>query len=75
MSKAEELRSKSVDELVKLVLELRKDQLNMRFQKAQGALEKTDGVRKNRRQLALIKTILTEKRKEEAKASSGKKAA
>ncbi len=75
MSKAEEMRSKSVDELVKLVLELRKEQLNLRFQKAQGALEKTDGVRKNRREIALAKTILTEKRQEEAKASSGKKAA
>ncbi len=70
----EELRSKSIDELSKLILELRKEQFNSRFQKSQGSLENTAQVRKNRREIARAKTILNEKRREEA-ASSKKKAA
>ena len=70
----EELRSKSVDELVKVILDLRKEQFNARFQKAQGALENTARVRDNRRTIARIKTILNEKRRAED-ASSKKKAA
>lgn len=75
MFNAEELRSKSIDELAKLVLELRKEQFNFRFQKAQGALENTAQVRVNRRKIAQAKTILNEKRAVEAKATAGKKAA
>jgi large subunit ribosomal protein L29 len=71
---AEELRSKSADELIKLILDLRKEQFNARFQKAQGALENTARVRDNRRAIARIKTILNEKRRLE-EASSKKKAA
>ena len=71
---AEELRSKSADELIKLILDLRKEQFNARFQKAQGALENTARVRDNRRAIARIKTILNEKRRLED-ASSKKKAA
>lgn len=71
---AEELRSKSVDELIKLILDLRKQQFNARFQKAQGSLENTAQVRKNRREIARIKTILNEKRRLED-AASKKKAA
>ncbi len=70
----EELRSKSVDELIKLILDLRKEQFNARFQQAQGALENTARVRDNRRAIARIKTILNEKRRLED-ASSKKKAA
>ena len=72
----EDLRAKSVDELTKIVLDLRKSQFNSRFQKSQGALENTAQIRVNRRDIARAKTILNEKRQEEAvKASSGKKAA
>ncbi|MGH1456750.1 MAG: 50S ribosomal protein L29 [Alphaproteobacteria bacterium] len=70
----EELRSKSEDELIKLILDLRKEQFNARFQKAQGALENTARVRDNRREIARIKTILNEKRYADS-ASSKKKAA
>lgn len=72
--KAEELRSKSVDELIKVILDLRKEQFNARFQKAQGSLENTAKVRENRRAIARVKTILNEKRRNE-EASSQKKAA
>ena len=70
----EELRSKSIDELVKVILDLRKDQFNDRFQKAQGALENTAKIRNTRRDIARVKTILNEKRAAEAK-TAGTKAA
>ncbi|MFP4464675.1 MAG: 50S ribosomal protein L29 [Alphaproteobacteria bacterium] len=64
---AEDLRAKSIDELAKLVVDLRKEKFNARFQKAQGALENTATIRKNRRDIARAKTILAEKRLTEAK--------
>ncbi|MBI1300307.1 MAG: 50S ribosomal protein L29 [Alphaproteobacteria bacterium] len=72
---SEDLRAKSVDELSQLVLDLRKEQFNQRFQKSQGTLENTAQIRKNRREIARAKTILTQKRQDEAKKTSGKKAA
>ena len=73
-----ELRSKSADELIKVILDLRKEQFNARFQRTQGTLENTSRVRANRREIARVKTILNEKRQAEAassKKSSKKKAA
>ncbi len=70
---AEDLRSKTIDELAKIILDLRKEQFNARFQKAQGSLENTAQIRKNRRDIARAKTILNNKRREEN--ASGKKAA
>ena len=77
---AEDLRAKSVDELVKYIVDLRKEQFNARFQQAQGALENTAQIRKNRREIARAKTILNQKRSSEVantskKKASGKKAA
>ena len=77
---AEDLRAKSVDELVKYIVDLRKEQFNARFQQAQGALENTAQIRKNRREIARAKTILNQKRDSEVantskKKASGKKAA
>ncbi len=72
---AEDLRAKSIDELVKIIVDLRKEQFNARFQKAQGSLENTAQVRKNRRAIARAKTILNQKRREEVAKASSKKAA
>lgn len=72
---SEDLRAKTVDELVKVILDLRKEQLNTRFQKSQGTFENTSQVRVGRRSIARAKTILNEKRREVVKATSGKKAA
>ena len=69
---AEDLRAKSVDELAKLILDMRKEQFNARFQKTQGTLENTAQIRKNRREIARAKTILNQKRQEAD--ASGKKA-
>lgn len=56
--KAEDLKGKTEDELKKLLLDARKEQLNQRFQRTQGSLEKTHGIRVTRRNIARIKTFL-----------------
>lgn len=61
--KATDLRHKSDDELKAELLGLRKEAFNLRFQKATGQLENTARVNQVRRDIARIKTILTEKRK------------
>lgn len=67
--KASDLRAKTVDELKDELLKLKKEQFNLRFQKASGQLENTARVRQVRRTLARIKTILTEKRPAASKES------
>lgn len=74
MSNTEDLRTKTIDELVKIILDLRKEQFNARFQKAQGALENTAQIRNNRREIARAKTILNEKRRLEEGSSKAKAA-
>lgn len=56
--KAEDLKTKTEDELKKLLLDARKEQMNLRFQKANGQLEKTHTMRQTRRNIAQIKTFL-----------------
>lgn len=57
----EDLKTKTPDELKKLLLEQKKTQFNMRFQKTNGTLENTAEVRKARRTIARIKTFLNAK--------------
>ncbi|SDE31793.1 MULTISPECIES: 50S ribosomal protein L29 [Kordiimonas] len=56
--KAADLRQKSQDELRKELEDLKKEQLNLRFQAASGQLENTARVREIRRDVARIQTIL-----------------
>ena len=56
--KAAELRTKTEDQLREQLLQLKKEQFNLRFQKATGQLENTARVREVRRGIARIKTIL-----------------
>ena len=56
--KAADLQTKSPDELRQSLLDLKKEQFNLRFQKASGQLENTARVRQVRRDIARIKTIL-----------------
>jgi large subunit ribosomal protein L29 len=58
--KASEVRRKSGDELREQLLQLKKEQFNLRFQKATGQLENTNRVREVRRDIARLKTILAE---------------
>jgi large subunit ribosomal protein L29 len=66
--KAEDLRAKSIDELTDQLGALKKEQFNLRFQKATGQLEKTARIREVRRDIARVKTIATQKRAAEKKA-------
>lgn len=58
--KTAELRTKSADELNQQLLELRKEQFNLRIQKSTGQLEGVGRVRIVRRDIAKIKTLLGE---------------
>ena len=61
--KAEDIRTKTQDQLTDDLASLKKEQFNLRFQKATGQLEKTSRVRKVRRDIARIETILSVKSK------------
>ena len=56
--KAVDLVGKTSDELNKSLLGLKKEQFNLRFQRASGQLENTARVRQVRRDIARIKTVL-----------------
>ncbi len=56
--KAEELRGKSPDQLKEQMLDLKKEALNMRFQRASGQLENTARMRAVKRDIARIKTVM-----------------
>ncbi|MBH69289.1 MAG: 50S ribosomal protein L29 [Rhodospirillaceae bacterium] len=58
---ATDFRTKTTDELQGQLSELRKEQFNLRFQRASGQLENTAQVRKIRRDIARTKLILSEK--------------
>jgi large subunit ribosomal protein L29 len=57
-----DLRAMTVDQLDDEVLKLKKEQFNLRFQRATGQLENTSRVRQVRRDIARIKTIAVQKR-------------
>jgi large subunit ribosomal protein L29 len=59
--KAEDVRAKTADELKAQLGDLKKEQFNLRFQRAGGQLDNTARVREVRRDIARIKTILAEK--------------
>ena len=56
--KAEELRAKTPDELRTQLVELKKEQFNLRFQVAGGQVENPSRARVVRREIARIKTVL-----------------
>lgn len=60
--KAEDVRSKSDDELQDELMTLKKESFNLRFQRASGQLENTARVREVRRDIARIKSIMGERR-------------
>ncbi len=80
--KIADIRQKSEDELSEELLKLNKEAMNLRFQKASGQLENTAQIRKVRRTIARIKTVLKQRAaninvevKAEAKKAPAKKAA
>ena len=62
-SQADDLRAKSQDQLSDQLVKLQKEQFNLRFQKANGQLEKTARIRAVRHDIARIETILAEQRR------------
>ena len=59
--KIDEVRGLTPDQLADQLVSLKKEQFNLRFQKATGQLEKTARVRQVRKDIARIKTIAAEK--------------
>ena len=60
--KTSDVRAMTLDQLDDEVLKLKKEQFNLRFQRATGQLENTSRVRVIRRDIARIKTIARQKR-------------
>jgi large subunit ribosomal protein L29 len=59
--KGSELRDKSAQELSEQLLALREEQFKLRMQKATGQLAQTHLLQENQRNIARVKTVLTEK--------------
>ncbi|HWU26234.1 MAG TPA: 50S ribosomal protein L29 [Rhizomicrobium sp.] len=59
----EDFRGKTADELGEQLTKLKKEQFNLRFQRANGQLENTGRVRAVRKEIARLETVLTEQRR------------
>lgn len=70
--KIAELRSKSPEELKELVLSLKKEQFNLRFQRTTGALENAGRFKEVRKTIARAKTVLNAKPAVPAKKKTAK---
>ncbi|MBC9248065.1 50S ribosomal protein L29 [Paracoccus sp. 11-3] len=63
---AQDLRSKTPDQLKDQLVSLKKEAFNLRFQQATGQLENTARMRSVRRDVARVQTILNQKAAEAA---------
>jgi large subunit ribosomal protein L29 len=59
--KTNELREKSVEDLNKELLDLRSEQFKLRMQKSTGQLGQSHLLKQNQRDIARVKTVLTQK--------------
>ncbi len=59
-----DIRSKTAEQLASELVSLKKEQFNLRFQQATGQLENTANIRKVRRSIAQVKTVLRQKANE-----------
>src|SRR5215475_13923358 len=74
--KAVDIKVMTVDQIDDEVLKLKKEQFNLRFQRATGQLENTSRVRTVRRDIARLLTVARQKREgEEPKTTAGAEAA
>ncbi|NPD66977.1 50S ribosomal protein L29 [Lichenicola cladoniae] len=69
-TKPSELRAKTEDELNTLLLDLKKEQFNLRFQRAVGQTEGASRVREVRREIARLKTVQHSNKKSVAVAAA-----
>lgn len=72
--KAEDLKGKTADELKKMLVELKQQQMTLRFQKAGGQLTNTAQIRDIRRDVARIQTILEQQKGGPTAGNQAKKA-
>jgi large subunit ribosomal protein L29 len=72
--KAADVRLKTDKELETRISELRKEQFNLRFQKATGQLSNTARVTHVRKEIAKIETVLGERKRNGGQAPAAKKA-
>lgn len=63
MVKTKDLRAMTIDELESKLLECKKEQANLRIQQSTGQLENVSNIRKVRRDVAKINTLLGERKK------------
>ncbi len=68
MAQIDDLRSRTDDQLVEQLAELKREQFNLRFQAATNQLEKPARIREVRRTIAQIKTLQSERARASAKA-------
>ena len=66
--KVEDLRTKTDDQLAEQLVELKREQFNLRFQAATNQLERPARIKEVRRAIAQIKTLQTERTRSAAKA-------
>ena len=66
MAAIDDLKAKSDDQLQQQLLELKREQFNLRFQSATNQLEKPSRVREVRRSIAQIKTLQNQRAQAEA---------
>ncbi len=72
MTKPADIRAKGADNLPSMLLDLRKEQFNLRFQRATGQTESVGRVRQVRRDIARVKTIMTELKRSAASSANAK---
>ena len=72
MTKPADIRAKGADNLPSMLLDLRKEQFNLRFQRATGQTESVGRVRQVRRDIARVKTIMTEQKRSAAASANAK---
>jgi len=68
MSRIDDLKTKTDDQLVEELGELKREQFNLRFQAATNQIEKPARIREVRRTIARIKTLQSERARSAAKA-------
>jgi len=69
MAKTEDLRAKTDDQLVADLVELKREQFNLRFQAATNQIERPARIREVRREIARIKTLQNERSASAARAA------
>jgi len=68
MAKVEDLRAKTDDQLIEQLVQLKREQFNLRFQSATNQLERPARIREVRREIAQIKTLQGERSRSSAQA-------